>query len=319
MPDDIDYAALFGLESTGEKEAETADPPAEDSDEGEQEREAAEPAEEDEEEPIETGEETGDDVEEQNESGDKKPQTKEERARYAAQRREAEKQAAIDAAVAQAKQEAQQEAQKAIDEAFRTSGLVDPYTKKPITTKAEYDAYRQRYETEAKARLMRKAGMTDEEFNRFIATLPEVKQAQQLKEEAEAAKRQALEAQAKLKLDEQMKQIGALNPEVRELGDLTKMPTYPRFYELVKKGLDLVDAYKLANIDSLTQGMAQASRQAALNSARSKDHLSPTATRGAGAVTVPSDELALYRELNPGMSEAEIQKHYNKYIREKRK
>ena len=97
------------------------------------------------------------------------------------------------------------------------------------------------------------------------------------------------------------------------------MPTYPRFYELVKKGLDLVDAYKLANIDNLTQGMAQASRQAALNSARSKDHLSPTATRGAGAVTVPSDELALYRELNPGMSEAEIQKHYNRYLKEKRK
>ena len=314
---EIDYAALFGLESTGEKEAETADPPAEDSDEGEQEREAAEPAEEDEEEPIETGEETGDDVEEPEE--EKKPLTKEERAKNAAQRREAEKKAAIDAAVARAKAEAQEEVRKALDEFIRSSGLMDPYTKKPITTKAEYDAYRERYEADVKERLLKKAGMTDEEFKQFVATLPEIRQARQMSEEAETAKRQALEAQAKLKLDEQMKQIGALNPEVRELGDLTKMPTYPRFYELVKKGLDLVDAYKLANIDSLTQGMAQASRQAALNSARSKDHLSPTATRGAGAVTVPSDELALYRELNPGMSEAEIQKHYNKYIREKRK
>ena len=48
--------------------------------------------------------------------------------------------------------------------------------------------------------------------------------------------------------------------------------------------------------------------------ARSKDHLQATGNaRGAGAVSVPKDEMAMYRLLNPNATEAQIQAHYNKH------
>ena len=90
------------------------------------------------------------------------------------------------------------------------------------------------------------------------------------------------------------------------------MDTYPQFYELVKRGNTLIDAYKLANFDTLTRSAAQATRQAAINSVQSKRHMSQTTARGAGAVAVPGDVKEMYRALNPGATDAEIQAHYNR-------
>ena len=61
-----------------------------------------------------------------------------------------------------------------------------------------------------------------------------------------------------MKVDEQLKEIGKLNPNIRELKDLAAMETYPKFYELVKKGTTLVDAYRLANFEALTSSAAAA-------------------------------------------------------------
>ena len=54
-----------------------------------------------------------------------------------------------------ARTDAQEEARRTIDEACRNSGLVNPYTKQPITSKAEYDEYRQRFDAERKARVLK--------------------------------------------------------------------------------------------------------------------------------------------------------------------
>lgn len=311
--EDIDYGAVFGITETGEEETEPADPSTDAEEaQGEKEQEAAEPA-------VDTQTQSGDGAEaeaeddSQEEEAPGAEQTPEKRAQFAAARRKAEQER--DAAIAQAKQEAQAEAQRVVDEAFKNSGLTNPYTKKPITSKAEYDEYKQRFETEKKARVLKKSGMTDEEFNEFVASLPEVRQAKEQQEAAEAATRQAQEAQAKLKVDEQLKEISAIDPTIKELKDIAKMPTYPRFYELVKKGNSLSDAFRLANIDKLTQSAAQASRQAAVNAATGKQHMARTATRGAGAVSVPQDVRDAYLAFNPGASDAEIQQHYNSYIK----
>lgn len=311
--EDIDYGAVFGITETGEEATDTADPSTDAEDaQGEKEQEAAEPA-------VDTQTQTGDgeaaeaEDDSQEEEEPDAEQTPEQRSEFAAARRKAEQER--DAAVAQAKQEAQAEAQRVIDEAFKNSGLTNPYTKKPITTKAEYDEYRQRFETEKKARVLKKSGMTDEEFNEFVASLPEVRQAKEQQVAAEAATRQAQEAQAKLKVDEQLKEISAIDPTIKELKDIAKMPTYPRFYELVKKGNSLSDAFKLANLDKLTQTAAQASKQAAVNAAAGKGHMTRTATRGAGAVSVPQEVREEYLAFNPGATDAEIAQHYNKYIK----
>lgn len=320
--EDIDYGALFGIGAEGAEGTEPAEPSAETTAQGANEQEPAEPAAVEEPEDTTTGgaegaaQGTGGNSPE-GQDGEQKQQTPEQNAQFAAARRKAE--AERDAAIAKAKEDAKAEAQRTIDEAFRNSGLTNPYTKKPITSKAEYDEYRARFEAEKKARILKKSGMSDEEFQQFVQGLPEVKQAKEDQAAAETAARQAREQQAKLKVEEQLKEITALDPTIQDLKDLAKMETYPKFYELVKRGNTLTDAFKLANYDALTGRAAAASRQAAINSAQGKQHLSPTTQRGAGAVSVPADIKAEYLAFNPDATDAEIQQHYNRYMKNHKK
>lgn len=319
--DDIDYGALFGIDAEGAEVTEPAEPSADTTAQGANEQEPAEPAVvEQQEETTEGAEDGGQSAGEDSPEGQadgQKQQTPEQNAQFAAARRKAE--AERDAAIAKARQDAQAEAQRTIDEAFRNSGLSNPYTKKPITSKVEYDEYRTRLEADRKARLLKKSGMSDDEFREFVQGLPEVKQAKEAQAAAETAARQAREQQAKLKVEEQLKEISALDPSIQELKDLAKMETYPKFYELVKRGNTLTDAFKLANYEALTGRAAAASRQAAINSAQGKQHLSPTTQRGAGAVSVPADVKAEYLAFNPDATDAEIQQHYNRYVKNHKK
>lgn len=305
---EIDYGALFGIDATGAEEQDVADPAADTTAQGENEQDVADPAEQNTENTPADGDAEGgnDSSEEEGEAG----QNAEQNAKFAAARRKAE--AERDAAVEKAKAEAQAEAARVINEAFKNSGLVNPYTKQPITSKEEYDAYRQRYEAERKKAMMRKSGMSDADFDAFVQNLPEVREAREAKEQAEQAKREAQQAAAKVKVDEQLKEIGALDPSIRSMEDLAKMPTYAKFYELVKKGNTLTDAFKLANYDALTKGAAAGARQAALNAAQGKQHMGQTQTRGAGAVSVPAEVMEQYRAFNPDATEAEIRAHYAK-------
>ncbi len=302
---EIDYGALFGIDAGG-NEQEAAEPAQEETTQaqGAEAQEAAEPAGEETQEPA-PGQEPGEGGKERRER-----QTTEQNAAFAAARRKAE--AERDAAVEKARTDAREEARRTIDEAFRNSGLVNPYTKQPITSKAEYDAYRQRYDAERKASLLKKSGMSDAEFSAFIDGLPEVQQAKAAQRAAEQARRAAMETQAKLRTEEELKEIGKLDPNIRELKDLTAMETYPRFLELVRRGNTLLDAYRLANLDALTSGAAAATRQAAINAVQSKQHMGQTKERGSGALRVPEDVRAMYRALNPGATDAEIQAHYNR-------
>lgn len=307
---EINYGAVFDVEvpetTTGAEETEAAEPSENDTTtaaaQGAEEQEAAAPA----------VEETEESEQPQAEAPEQEPKTDRD-AQFAAARRKAE--AERDAAIAQAKEDAQ----KQVDEFFKTSGLMNPYTGQPITTRAEYEAYRERFEADQKAKLMEKAGITQEEFQAFVQGLPEVRAARQAKAEAEAAARQAREQEAKARVDEQLRQIQAIDPTVKELGDLAKLDTYPKLYDMVKRGYSILDAYRLANYDTLTQRAAEASRKAAINSVQSKQHLKATESRGGGAIPVPDSVLEEYRVLNPGATKEEIQKHYQSYMKNSRK
>ena len=84
---------------------------------------------------------------------------------------------------------------------------------------------------------------------------------------------------------------------------------------MVKKGYDLLDAYKLANFDAVQKATADSTRQAAMNAAAGKSHMSTTTARGAGAVSVPSDVADIYRVFESDVTDAEIQRHYAKYAK----
>lgn len=307
MKNNIDYAALFGAEK-GENEQEIAAPAeaTEDEAEGAEEQEIAAPAEVDEvNDADEEDSDTDSDTDTAEDEEDSK-QSKAERAKYAAARRKAE--AERDAAVKAAREEAIREAQRAMDDMVSSLGMKDPFTGKPITTKAELDAYRAAESADRREKILKRAGMTNEEYKEFVDNLPEVK-------EARAAKEQAGEQAARQKVEAQLLEIAKMDPSVKTLADLAKTENYQKVYDMVTRGYDLLDAYKLANFDRVQKATADSTRQAAINSAAGKSHMSKTTMRGVGAVSVPADIAEAYRVFDPDITDAEIQKHYTRYAK----
>ena len=285
---EIDYNAVFGLEGVEEQEPAT---PAPEISEGEKEQEAAAPAGE-----SQATEET--DVPEEEPSQQNKRtnvQSDEENARYAAMRRKAEA-------------DAEKRMKTELDRSIASLGLTDPYTNKPITNQAEMEAYRQRFVEEQRKEVQEKAGMSPEDYQRFVDSLPEV-------QAGKAAQQKVMDLEIRAKIDSQMREIQMISPEIKSMEDLSKLDNFDKLYDMVGRGYELADAYKVLNYDRLTAKTAEAAKQKTLNSIGGKDHLQPAAPRGQGAVPVPAEVAAEYRALMPDATDAEIQAHYNKYAR----
>lgn len=305
-----DFCALFGVDPEGEREQEPAEPAGEGEQldgEGENGQEIAEPAAEE--------QEPGEEPEEEPENGEEggREQTPQERARFAAIRRKAE--AERDAAIQKAQEDAKAAADRSVQEIFASAGLVNPYTKQPIKNKADFDAYKEKLDADRKARILKRTGMSEEEFSQYVASMPEVRAVKERAAAAEEAERHVKEEQAQAKIAEQLKGISALDPSIKQLEDLAKMEHYQEFYALVKRGNSLVDAFKLANYDKITRRIAAGAAQADRNAAAGKAHLTRTAQRGTGSVSVPPEIRAEYKAFMPDATDAEIAAHYNKYIK----
>lgn len=281
---DIDYSAVFGLE--GEEVQEAADPATEDN-VGANEQEAAAPAGE--------SQDGAEPEQKPSEESGHHVQTDEENARYAAMRRRAEA-------------DAEKRMNAELDKSIASLGLTDPYTNKPITNHSEMQAYRQRFVEEQRKEMQEKAGMSPEDYQRFVDSLPEV-------QAGKAAQQKVMDLEIRAKIDSQMREIQMISPEIKSMEDLSKLDNFEKLYDMVGKGYELADAYKVLNYDRLTAKAAEAAKQQALNSIGGKNHLQPVTPRGQGAVPVPVDVAAEYRALMPEATDAEIQAHYNKYAR----
>lgn len=120
-------------------------------------------------------------------------------------------------------------------------------------------------------------------------------------------------AAAQARMEAQVAEIHKLDPSISTLSDLLKMPKAAEFYEKVRAGNNLVDAFYLVNREAMAERTAEAARQQAMNATRSKEHLAgSTKSIGTGSIDVPPDTLEQYRFLMPGISDAEIREHYNK-------
>lgn len=204
-----------------------------------------------------------------------------------------------------------------LDTVIRGLGITDPYTGKAVTTKAEYDAYRQRAYDERRETIKRRSGLTDAELDDFVNSTPAVQRAMADAAAARDMMAQQRRAEAKRRIDAEVAKISAMDPGVKTLADLTDKPYSGRLTELVRRGYDLADAYVVANQDALRRQSAEASRQAAYNAQSGKAGMTATKQTGQGGETlpVPKDVLEMYRALNPEMTNAEIREDYNKYLR----
>ena len=308
---DIDYNELFGIEAsadadTGDKEPglgealPSAEPAAEQATgtPGAT-QENAEKSTETDDDGAESGEqdEGGQEPAPEDKATKKTPQTKEERAKFAAARRQAEKDAAVEAA-----RQAERERMNAI---IKELGIAPKEGAKPLETVEELEAYRKDLAAQRLSKKIVDGTATAEDF---AAVTPKNAQVDAKTTTPPTTNEDAIIAA-------QIAEIHGLDGSINSVDDLLKMPNAKAFGDYVRKGNSFVDAYKLANMDKLIASARESASASAINKARSKDHLTATATRGSGAVTVPADELALYRELMPDATEADIIKHYNKYVR----
>ena len=110
-------------------------------------------------------------------------------------------------------------------------------------------------------------------------------------------------------MERQLGLIREMDPKIDTLADVLRLDTAEAFRSYVRRGLDWKDAYLLANRERL---LSDADERASVRRQKAgKAHLQPSVSRGEGAASVPVSELRFYRELLPGLSEAEYRRHYN--------
>lgn len=318
----------FGLEvpanndGAGAQEQDPAAPATEvtssNTTEGAQEQEFAEPAVvEDPTEEPDHSEPTAGNAEEDADPGQKpatKPQTPEERRQNAARRRQQEQQAAIEQAVNAALQAHKDQQEVQMKDFFERLGIKNSYTGETIKSMDEFYEWKNKFDMEKLNDDLKSGKATAEQLSQMIANHPDVKLAQQVVQQTQQEQAQRREADAHAVINQELAEIGKLNPSIKGIGDILAMPTAPQFREYVDKGYSFADAYRLANFESLTAQKAEAARQQAINNTRGKEHLKATGgARGGGAVAVPAKDMAMFRAFNPNATEADIQAYYNKY------
>ena len=77
-----------------------------------------------------------------------------------------------------------------------------------------------------------------------------------LRGELAAERARTQDERARIVAEEQIRRIAEMDGTIRSVDDLMAMPEYGAFYALVKKGVSLVEAYKLTHYDALMKRTA---------------------------------------------------------------
>lgn len=236
----------------------------------------------------------------------KKVQTEEENRRFAAARREAQEKE-------RKRYEAQLQREKDAFYAKEYSGMLNPYTNKPILTEADYLAYKTAYQKEEQDMKLQKAGLDAETIQGIVEQSPTVLAAKEVLEEArrqkEAAQKQQLDSFVKTQFEELVKRFPGAE---KDLDAMSASPEGREVIDLWTKGVSLTQAYAAVNYDKLTAKTAAAAKQATMNSLSGKAHLTATAGAPGDDVSIPADVMMMYKSLMPRATDAEIRQHYKK-------
>lgn len=212
------------------------------------------------------------------------------------------------------RQEEAQRVQRERDAVFAQiyQGQINPYTNKPIQSEKDYQQYVQQYTQDQ----LQQAGVDQSVVQQAVNADPRVQQAAAIIQQQQAmAAQQAQQAQTQ-QFHAALQAIQQLDPTVKGFEDIINNPHFAEIEQRWQKGYSLEDAYYLANRIELSQKKQAAAKQQVINQATGKKHLKPTGNNGAGEdVQVPADVMAMYREMNPKATEAEIRKNYAKFMK----
>ncbi len=233
----------------------------------------------------------------------------------------------VEQAVARALQAERERQSEQMRSFFQRAGLKNTITGEDISSMEDFTAWERAYQAQRLERELAEGRLSPEGLERAIANSPAVKRAEELARQAERQEQEQRRAEFEGKVRDEMAEIQRMDPSVHSLEDIMKGPGGQAFYGYVQRGLSYLDAFRLSHFDQLrrqvnetaqkaAQQAAQAARQQARELEHSKDHLTGAGVvQGQGAAAVPPAEMALFRDLLPGASEAEIQNYYNNYER----
>ena len=262
--------------------------------------------------------ETDIDIQPEPGESDSAEQSAETNSRMAAARRKAENEK--NKAIADLKAEHAREKAELEANFIKSLGLSDPDTGKPIISRDEYNAYRQKQIVQSNKEYATRLGVTEEEFSSIIENHPAVRQARIAEEQAKAAQLETEKLEKKKNLEKELSIISAMDSSITNPEQLMAHESYPAVKKYVTENkLTLSEAYRLANIERLTNAQLSNAKQSALNSIDSKSHLVSTPTGASGNPTVVPDAVkAQYRMMMPGISDADIAKNYSEYLKSKK-
>ena len=222
-----------------------------------------------------------------------------------------------DSVWAAARRRAEADAQKRADAevARRCAGKINPLTGKPITTQKEYweaiDAQNQMRRDAALKQAVKGLSPQDAAaLEQVLKNDPEKQRMQRQIDEMKAVQDRDLAMQA---LNADVAEIGKLDPNIKSIDDVLKLPNVNAMIDKVRRGYSLVDAYRLLNYDSSMKASQNAGKQAARNEVRGKTHLAAHGggSNGNGGKTIPASMLPSLKEQFPGKSIEELTKLYN--------
>lgn len=249
----------------------------------------------------------------------KQPMSKEERAANAKRRRQKEIDDAVSAAVSKALAEERKQ-QKAREEAFfKAAKMKNAHNGNSDILSLEDGEAWAAADKLAKANANLKAGkLTAEDLQALVEDSPAFKNMQQKQLQQDQATQEQNRQQHQKTVELELAEIRKLNPKINGLADILAMDTGKQWASYVQKnGMSYLDAYRLANHEQLMKQAQQVAATGARVASGGKDHLTKTKSRGQGALEVPADVKANYRALMPGMTDEEIQREYNQFMKNK--
>lgn len=200
--------------------------------------------------------------------------------------------------------------QAAVDAEYaeRFKDYKNPITGQPIKSAKDYfDALTAQEQLQTKKTLADN-GIDPDLIEKAVNNSPAVKAANLVIAEQRIEK-------VKSYIEEQVREVGKIDPDIRSAQDIEKSDRYPEILNYVNNNrLSIVDAYKLVYADKLNEKKTAAVKQQTINNARSQSHLKATES-GAGSgdnlVNIPENQLAKWREFFPDKSDKELREIYN--------
>lgn len=141
-------------------------------------------------------------------------------------------------------------------------------------------------------------------LNETVENNPIVQQAKEIIE------RQSIEEGNRI-LNDQIKEIALIDNEIKTFDDLLKMDNFEEFDILVReRNYSLVDAYKIANFDKLSNKIAKQTKQKVYNNINNKGHITTMTGNAGKSITIPNELLQQY--IDEGFTAKEAEEHYAK-------